>query len=155
MRLLPLPLLIRRIGADRRGTSVVELAFVAPLLTLFLTGLIDVGEGMAQRFTIQQAVNRSLEQLQAGPLEGDAESSDIDYSFLAADAAASAGVSPSDVSVRRWLECDNEPMPDYNGTCDTDEETARYLELRIDKVYEARFFLGDYPLTASAAVRIQ
>ena len=146
---------IRRLGADRRGTSVTELALAAPLLTLFVTGLVDVGEGMSQRFTIQQAVNRSLEQLQAGPLQGDAESNDVDFSFLVADAAASAGVPPSSVTVRRWLECDNAPKSDYNDNCDVGEETARYLELRIDKLYQARFFMGDYALTASAAMRIQ
>ena len=147
--------LLARLAADRRGTSVTELALVAPLLTLFATGLIDVGQGMSERFTMQQAVNRSLEQLQAGPIEGDADSNDVDYAFLVADAAAAADVPPSDVSVRRWLECGNEPQPDFDDSCDLGEETARYLELRIDKLYEARFFLGDHALTASAAVRIQ
>ncbi len=148
-------MLIARLAADRRGTSVTELALIAPLLTLFVTGLVDVGQGMAERFVMQQAVSRSLEQLQAGPLEGDADSDDVDTSFLVTEAAAAAGVPPANVSVRRWLECANEPQPDYGENCDFGDETARYLELRIDKVYQARFFLGEHPLTAAAAVRIQ
>ena len=147
--------LLRRLVRDRRGASITELALAAPVLALVVTGIIDLGQGMSERFTMQQAVNRSLELLQAGPVQGGAEDQGVDYSFLINETAAAADVPPGNVSLRQWLECDNAPQPDYEDSCDPGQETARYLELRIDKIYEGHFFLDGYPMTAAAAVRIQ
>ena len=147
--------MLGRLGRESRGASITELALAAPLLTLFVTGAIDLGDGLSQRFTLQQAVDRSLEMLQAGPIEADADADEVDYSFLVNEAAAAAGVPASQVTLRKWLECDNAPRTDYDDSCDVGEETARYIELRIDKVYDGQFFLGDYPMTATAAMRIQ
>jgi Flp pilus assembly protein TadG len=147
--------LLNRLGRDQCGASITELALAAPLLTLFVTGAIDLGDGLSQRFTLQQSVDRSLEMLQAGPVEGDADEADVNYDFLIDEAAAAAEVPASQVTLRKWLECDNAPQTHYEDSCDPGEETARYVELRIDKVYDGQFFLGDYPMTASAAMRIQ
>ena len=144
-----------RLARDRRGISITELAFAAPLLTLFVTGSIDLGQGLSERFSLQQAVNRSLEMVQAGPIQGDANSNDVDYSFLADEAARTAGVSPSQVTLQRWLECDHVRQTDYTDHCDAGEETSRYLQLRVDKAYAGSFFLRNYPMSAMASVRIQ
>ena len=146
---------LRRLGRDRKGASIAELALATPLLVLFLTGLIDLGHGLSERFTLQQAVNRSLELLQAGPLDGDAESEDVDFSQIVAEAAAAADVPTSSVTLTRWLECDNARKSDYDDTCDLGEETARYVQLRIDKTYEGWFFLDGYAMSANGAVRVQ
>lgn len=147
--------LVGRLRRDRRGASVTELAFAAPLLALFVTGIIDLGQGLSERFTLQQAVNRSLELLQAGPLEGDPEDADVDFSHLVAEAAAAANVPRENVTLRRWRECANVRQTEYEGNCGAGEDTARYLELRIDKPYGGRFFLKNYPMSARGAVRIQ
>lgn len=147
--------LLGHLRRDRRGASLTELALATPLLVLFLTGMIDLGQGLSERFTMQQAVNRSLELLQAGPLEADAEAEDVDYSHLVAEAASAAGVPRENVAVTRWRECDNVRQNDYAGSCDMGEETARYLQLRIDKAFEGMFFLDGYPMSASASLRIQ
>ena len=146
---------LRRLRRDRRGASVTELAFAAPLFALFVTGIIELGQGLSERFTLQQAVNRSLELLQAGPLEGDAEDADIDFSHLVAEAAAAANVPRENVALRRWRECENVPQNEYEGDCGAGQETARYLELRINKPFAGRFFLKGYPMSARGAVRIQ
>lgn len=146
---------LARLAGDTRGASLTELALVLPLLFLFFGGIIDFGQGLSERFTMQQAVNRSLELLQAGPLEGDAGSDGVDYSPLIAEAAAAANVPPENVTLRRWLECDNAPQPDFDDDCDMGEDTARYLQLRIEKECEGWMFLGDYQLTATGAMRIQ
>ena len=152
---IPLRAAGRRLALDQRGASLVELAFAVPLLVVFLTGIIDLGQGLSERFTLQQAVSRSLELLQAGPLEGDADDEDVDFSHLVTEAAAAAGVPRGNVTVQRWRECDNVVEAHYEGSCDLGEETARYLRLRIDKTFQGKFFLGNYPMTASGAVRIQ
>jgi len=150
----PLATLLRLAG-DARGASLTELALVAPLLFVFFAGIVDLGQGLSERFTMQQAVNRSLEMLQAGPLEADAEADEVDYSHLVAEAAAAADVPRGNVTLRRWLECDNAPQPDFAGDCDLGEDTARYLQLRIEKHYEGWLFLGGYDMAATGAVRIQ
>jgi len=144
-----------RLARDTRGASLTELALVTPLLFVFFAGIIDLGQGLSERFTMQQAVNRSLELLQAGPQEADAESDQVDYSYLTAEAAAAADVPPENVTLRRWLECDNVPQPDFAGDCDADEDTARYLQLRIEKEYEGWLFLDGYRMAATGAMRIQ
>lgn len=146
---------IRRLRRDRRGASLTELALATPLLVLFLTGIIDLGQGLSERFSLQQSVNRSLELVQAGPLEGDADSDDVDYGFVRTEAAAAAGVPAANVTLARWRECDNVRQDDYAGSCDHGAETARYLQLRIEKTYDAMFFLDGYVMAAEAAVRIQ
>ena len=153
--LLRLARLLRGIGRDLRGASVTELALAVPVMTLFVTGSIDLGQGISERFTLQQSVGRSLEILQAGPIQGSANSNDVDYNFLIDEAAEAAGVQASQVTLTRWLECDNERKDDYGDSCDVGEETARYLQLRVDKVFHGQFFLGDRPMSATAAVRIQ
>lgn len=147
--------LLRRLARDRRGASVTELALAAPLFALFAAGIIDFGEGLSERFSLQQSVNRTLELLQAGPVEGDAESNEVGYDFLVTEAASAAGVPESSVTMRQWLECDNAPQPEFGGDCEVGQETARYIQLSIDKLHEGRFFFGGRTMTASAAVRIQ
>lgn len=146
---------LARLAGDTRGASLTELALVAPLLFVFFAGIIDFGQGLSERFTMQQAVNRSLELLQAGPLEADADSDEVDYSPLIAEAAAAADVPPENVTLRRWLECDNAPQPDFDGDCDAGEDKARYLQLRIEKEYEGWLFLDGYQMAATGAMRIQ
>jgi Flp pilus assembly pilin Flp len=146
---------LRRLVADQCGASVTELALIAPVLTLFVTGAIDLGEGLSARFSLQQSVNRSLEILQAGPVQGASNSDQTDFSYLINETATTAGVPASQVTMRQWLECDNVPKSRYDDTCDAGQETARYLQLRVNKTFQAHFFLGAYPISAEASVRIQ
>ena len=60
-----LPQRIARLGADQSGVSTIELAIFLPILATLITGAVDLGQGLSQQFTLQQAVNRSLEMVQA------------------------------------------------------------------------------------------
>ncbi len=143
------------LAGDRRGTSVVEMGFLAPVLGMLVMGVIDLGQGLSERYTLQQSVNRSIELLHANPPEGDATSNDVDYSYLVAQAAEAADVPTSQVTLTRWLQCAGIKAASYTGTCASGQDTARYLELRIDKDFDANFFLGTMPMVATGAIRIQ
>ena len=143
------------LAGDRRGTSVVEMGFLAPVLGMLVMGVIDLGQGLSERYTLQQAVNRSIELLHTNPPEGAADEDDVDYSYLVAQAAEAAEVPTSQVTLTRWLECDGAKEASYTATCGDGEDTARYLELRIDKDFDANFFLGTMPMVATGAIRIQ
>jgi Flp pilus assembly protein TadG len=140
---------------DERGVSVIEMGFLAPLLALFAIGIIDLGRGLSERFSLQQAVNRSLELVQARPGRGGAEATDVDYSYVRTEAATAAGVPESQVTLTRWRECNGETASTYTGTCGVGEDQARYLRVRIEKNFVGEFYFNTIPMAASGALRIQ
>ena len=73
--------LLPSLARDERGTSLIEFGFLAPFLALLAMGIIDLSRGLAERFAIQQAVNRSLELVQARPAVAGATATDLDYGF--------------------------------------------------------------------------
>lgn len=146
---------IRKLCGDERGVSVVELGLVAPVLALFIAGIIDLSQGLAQRFALQQAVNRSLELVLAVPPEGDPDDADVDYGYVADEAAAAAEVGAEQVTLDRWLQCDEARMDDYTAACADGEDTARYLSVRIQKPFHGSFYVGGMTIVASGVIRIQ
>ena len=148
---LRLPALAR----DERGTSLIEFGFLAPFLGLLTMGVIDLSRGIAERFAIQQAVNRSLELIQARPAVASADSDDIDYSYVKTEAASAAGVPESQVTLTRWLECDGGAPSDVNDTCPAAQDSARYLRVRITKNFEGDFYFETIPMAASGTLRTQ
>ena len=154
MRLAELPFL-RRLASDERGLSIVELGLIAPVLTLFVAGIIDLSMGLAQRFAMQQAVNQSLELVMARPPELGLNEDEIDFSYVEAAAASAAGVSVDNVDAVWWLQCDEERMDDFNGSCDGGEDAARYLSVELDKPFTGNFFVGQTTITVNGTVRFQ
>jgi Flp pilus assembly protein TadG len=148
---LNLPALAR----DERGTSLIEFAFLAPFLAFLTMGVIDLSRGLAERFALNQAVNRSLELVQARPAVAGAKATDADYTYVKTEAASAAGVPVSQVTLTRWLECDGVIQAQVTGTCNADEDTARYLRVRIDKNFEGDFYFKTIPMAASGALRTQ
>jgi Flp pilus assembly pilin Flp len=146
---------LRRLSRDSRGVSMVEFGMLAPFLGLLVAGMIDLGQGLSERFTLQQAVNRGLEMLHSATPEAGAEESSIDYSFVRTEAAAAAGVPIGQVVMDQWLECDGTRQEEFEGSCEDDEEVARYIHLSIEKNYSGSLFLGEVEMTATGAVRIQ
>lgn len=144
-----------RLRRDERGLSVVELGLVAPVLTLFVAGIIDLSMGLAQRFAMQQAVNQTLELVMVRPPQMDADDSEIDFSYVKSAAASAAGVSEDQVELDWWLQCEDERMADFDDTCDAGEDSARYLSVQVEKPFSGNFFVGDTTFVVDGAVRIQ
>jgi Flp pilus assembly protein TadG len=153
LRTLAFP--FRRLVRDARGVSMIEFGLLAPFLGLLVAGMIDLGQGLSERFTLQQAVNRGLEMLHSAPPEAAENESEIDYSFVAAEAASAAGVPEDHVTMTQWLECDGTKQDDFNGSCEDDEQVARYIQLTIHKDYTGSLFLGEVEMEAMGAVRVQ
>jgi Flp pilus assembly protein TadG len=148
---LRLPALAR----DESGTSLIEFGFLAPFLALLAMGVIDLSQGLAERFALQQAVNRSLELVQARPAVAGAEANDVDYSFVRAEAASAAGVPLAQVTLTRWLECNGTEFADVTDTCPAGQDSARYLRVRITKTFQGDFYFQSIPMAASGALRTQ
>ncbi|MET1111933.1 MAG: TadE/TadG family type IV pilus assembly protein [Allosphingosinicella sp.] len=147
--------LLPALARDERGTSLIEFGFLAPFLALLTMGVIDLSRGLAERFAIQQAVNRGLELVQARPAYVDADDDDVDYSYVKTEVATAAGVPESQVTLTRWLECDGDDAGDVNGTCASGQDSARYLRVRVTKNFEAEFYYDNIPMAASGTLRTQ
>lgn len=143
------------LAADERGIAIIEFAYLLPFLALLVGGIIDLSTGLADRFTMQQAVNRSLEIIQANRPQIINGQTEVDYSFLVTETATAANVTADKVTLTKWLECSGTKKTNYNDSCAAGEDTARYLELKVAKNFVGKLFVKTVPITASGAVRIQ
>ena len=151
---------------DEGGASIIEMALLMPVLATLLIGMVDVSRGYSAKLQLEQAAQRSIERA----MNGDKNTSLFDT--LKNEAVAAASVSASAVEVRYWLECDGVSQntnpatmkADYeNKVCDDDETIARYVNVRIQKVYTPMFSTrfagagpdGTYLLTGEAGIRVQ
>jgi Flp pilus assembly pilin Flp len=150
MRLLP------ALARDERGTSLIEFGFLVPFLALLTMGVIDLSRGLAERFALQQAVSRGLELVQSRPATAEADTGEVDYSFVKDEVVASSGVEdPSQVTLTRWLECNGGDPKPVDQTCADGEDVARYLKVQVNKNFIGEFYYATVPMVASETLRTQ
>lgn len=156
------------ITRDERGSTLVEMALVAPFLATLLIGMVDISRGYSAKLQLEQAAQRSIEKVMQGA-QGDA-SSNI-FETLEQEAAAAAGVAETAVEVRYWLECNGVSQntstatmaADYEKVCASGEVYSRYLNVQIEKIYTPMFSTrwlgansdGTYTLIGEAGIRVQ
>ena len=146
------------LARDERGTSLIEFGFLVPFLALLTMGVIDLSRGLAERFALQQAVNRGLELVPARPAVASATSNDVDYSFVKTEVEAAAKelkTGPAQVTLERWLECSGGNPKLINETCASGEDVARYLRVRVTKNFTGEFYYKTIPMAASGTLRTQ
>lgn len=148
---------LRDLWADRRGTSLIELSFIIPMLLLLGCGATDLGLCYAQGLKLQQAAARTMELAIASGFKSSMTS------VLQADGAAAAGVPSGNVTVDLWLECDGVRQTDYNGAC-PGSSPSRFASVTITDTYNWMFEQivpswnnqpYSVPLRGYAVVRIQ
>jgi Flp pilus assembly pilin Flp len=145
----------RRLGADERGVAVVEFGLLAPVLALFVVAMIDLSQGFAERFAMQQAVNRSLELLLVNAPSAGANEDEVDYEGIRQEAATAAGVPIEQVVLRPYMLCGSRVLDDHDAVCADDEETARYVSLTVNKNFTGTLYVGTVPLVATGSMRVQ
>lgn len=134
--------ILRALGGDRRGVSVVEFAFVAPVVVLFIVGIIDAARGISAKLSLDQAVYRGLEKAQVGTVQSD-------FSFVQAEVASAASISTTAVTVTKWLECDGTETP-WDTGCQANQQTARYVKVVATKGFQPSFAYGKMFLKAAS-----
>lgn len=122
-------LLLQRLGRDRRGTSSVELAMLAPFFAMMTLGTVDAARAVSEKVRLQQAASRSIEMVSSGGLDSDA------YNGLKAEAATAANVSQDNVTTDTWLECDRVRQPSSTTDCTGTQEIGRYASVVINGTY--------------------
>ena len=146
------------LAGDERGTSLIEMAMVAPVFASLLIGMVDISRAYSAKLQLEQAAQRSIEKVQQY------RTTTSTYATLQAEAMAAAGVASSAVTVTPWLECNGTRQADYNSVCAGGEHPSRYITVSIQKIYTpmfaSRYFPrananGTYTLTGTAGMRTQ
>ena len=152
----------RNLLRDAAGSTVVEMAMVAPFLALMLVGMVDLSRAYGSKLALEQAAQRTIEKVAQGQI---AESDADDFkAALKTEAATAAGVAESAVTPDVWLECEGARKDFNTGACDADESFARYASVDITKKYTPLFSVkkfaganadGTYTIRGEAGVRLQ
>jgi len=124
--------------------------------------MVDIGRAVAERLNLEQAAQRSVERLMQG------QETSASFANLAADAAASAGVLVTAVTVTPRLECNGAIAATgaayYSSSCAAGQTKARYVNVSVNKdftpLFGTRFFPGanangTVTLTGEAGIRVQ
>lgn len=92
-------MLLKRLDHDEGGAAIVELALAAPMLAIFVVGMIDLSTAYTRKLAIEQAAQRGLERIMqttaGGTVDMNAEQ----------EIEAAAGLNDADVSFAVTLEC--------------------------------------------------
>jgi Flp pilus assembly protein TadG len=136
---------------DTRGTSLIEAAFILPILALMSCGTADVALAFAAKIRAQQAAERAIQfALNAGLTTATA-------SIVQNEATSAAGTN-SAVTVAFWLECNKVVQADFNATC-PNSSPARYVSVTVVESYQPLFTklfsATPIPLKGFAEGRIQ
>ena len=146
--------------ADERGTSLIELALVAPLLAGLLMGMVDISRGYSDKLQLEQAAQRSIERV----MQEKIDSGDM-VDTLEAEAAEAAGVDVSAAAADSWLECSSDGVSwsrATSATCST-IYYARYVSVSVAKsftpMFGGKFFPnadanGAITITGKASMRV-
>lgn len=157
-----------KLARDERGTSIIELALLAPILATLVIGMSDLSLAYSQKLQLEQAAQRSIEKAMQG-MQGDS-STDI-FGSLKTEAALAAGVAENAVEVNFWLECNGVSQntspstmeADYNKVCTGGEVYSRHLNVAIQKTYTPTFQVhwlgsnsdGTFTLVGESGLRVQ
>jgi len=155
--------MMKRLFADPTGNSTVELAIIMPVLVLLTCLAGDVAMAFKAKIALQRAAERTAQLATAGGYTSDTTNSSAAYNNLAADAAAAAGVSTSNVTVTPTLVCDSTPQttPDY---CTSTQQQKRYVAITISGTYtpmfaklapSSKWSSSGIAITGSSSVRLQ
>lgn len=150
--------MFKTLARDEQGTSLIEMAMVAPVLGSMLLGMVDISRAYSAKLQLEQAAYRSIEKVQQYRTTTDT------YTTLQAEAASAAGVATTAVTVDPWLECNGVRQTTYTGVCPSGQVPTRYITVSIQKMFTpmfgSRFFPGansngTYTLTGRAGLRTQ
>jgi len=146
-----------RLRGDTRAAAVMELALAAPILATLLIGMVDIGRGYSMKLRLEQAAQRAIEKV----MNGQADRTSV--AALKTEAATTAAVDESAVTVDFWLERDGARQASYDSNCTGTAISRRYLTVQITKSFSPMFATkwagansdGSYTVIGKTGVRTQ
>ncbi len=155
---------IVRLRTDESGTSIIEMALLAPILATMLVGMVDLSSAYSAKLKLVQGAQRAVEQIQR---YGIGVAGKTDEAALKAEAADGAGIAVAAVVVTSWLECTSAggtvTTKAYDGACAAGEAFARTVQVDAEGTYTPMFSLrwaganadGTFTLHGKAGIRVQ
>lgn len=139
-------MLFKGLQSNTYGTSAIEFALLAPVLALFLVGIADISRALARKFQIEQASYRSLELMTVGALKTDYQD------YIKAEAMEASGEPADNIQVVNWRECDGVKQEQFEGTCSSTQQVARFVRVEISSYFTPIFSYG--PLGQSFGLNV-
>ena len=148
----------KRLSRDESGTSIIELALVAPILATLLIGMVDLSRAYSHKLQLEQSAQRAIEKVQQY------QSTTSTYGTLQTEAAAAAGVPVANVTIDYWLECNGTRAADYNTVCTSGQTYARWVQVDVTGTFTPMFRVrrwmgsnadGTFTLHGKAGMRTQ
>jgi len=146
---------LRALLAGCAGISSVETALVLPMLAVMVAGMSDVAMGVSAKLKLQQAAARTTEMATAAGVDSTA------FDGLQGEAATSAGVPTANVTVDKWLECAGVRQANFDDSCSSGQQVARFVAISISSSYRPMFPLlgaanaNGIALNGYSSVRVQ
>lgn len=128
-----------RLARDDRGTSIVELALVAPIIASLLIGMVDISRAYSHKLLLEQSAQRAIEKVQQY------QATSSTYGTLQTEAAAAAGVPAANVTIDYWLECNGTRQTNYNSSCTPGQTYARWVTVVVTGTFTPMFRSRYYP----------
>lgn len=171
-----------KIASDARGTAVIELALVAPVLALTIIGLVDISNAYSRKLALEQGAQRAIEKIMQTTETSTVETTLKTEAVCQVNGMNSDGtckttpITASNVTVTYRLECKSSGgtiastsvTTDSSAfdalSCGSTEREQRYLEVNVTDKYYPTFpvhfagFLasdGSYHISATAGMRTQ
>ena len=150
---------VRNLLRSEAGSSIVEMALVAPFMAAMVIGMVDLSRAYSTKLEVEQAAQRTIEKV----MQQTSVASNYNTA-LKAEGALAAGVAESAVTPDIWLECNGVRAADfYTSSCSAGQTVARYVTVDIAKTYTPMFgtrFLGanangSFTLHGEAGIRVQ
>jgi Flp pilus assembly protein TadG len=172
---------LSRLANDRRGAAVIELALVAPVLTVLVIGIVDISNAFSRKLALEQGVQRAIERIMQTTANTTVENALATEVVCQVNGMNSDGtcksspITTSNVTVTFRLEC-----TDSGGTMTTQTSTdattfdsyncgsgtvteARYIEANVTDKYTPMFPItfsgldsdGTYHISATAGMRTE
>lgn len=169
------------LARDCRGTAVIELAIIAPVLALVVAGIVDVANAYSHKLQLEQGAQRAIEKVMQ-TTELDTVEATLKTEVICQvngtnenGSCRSAPVTAGDVTVTYRLECKSGVSISSSQTstdavafdtlaCAADERETRYLSISVAGKYTPMFPIhfsglnasdGTYHMSATAGMRTQ
>lgn len=128
---------------DERGTAAIELAFVMPILAMFVIGVADLTLAFSEKLVLEQAVQRSIERVMQTTTDATVEEN------IKAEVRDGAGVTDEQIEVTYTQFCTvdgNYVETAFDAVCPTGQVPARYLQVEATDTYTTLFPLHRFGL---------
>lgn len=156
--------LLRRVGRDERGASIIELALLMPIMGTLIIGVVDISRAYSQKLLLEQSAYRAIEKVQQYQATESTYDTLKNEVVSAANNAGFSDVTSTSVTVDYWLECSGVRQTNYDSTCSTLPVTARFITVDVTHKFTPMFASrrwpgsnsdGTYTLHGRAGLRTQ